>query len=370
MIKAEHKTAGFQKGRNHKIRTVLPSPEDLAAREPDVEVMSTPEGVAFVRTPEDRFAKAKDYPWQPKYADIDGLRMAYVDAGPENAKPILLLHGQPTWSYLYRRMIPLLTAAGHRVIAPDLIGFGQSDKPIDQRFHTFDTQADSLATFVAALDLTDTTLLCQDWGSVLGLTVAAEDQDRFARILLTNGALLSFVKNPFYIPEPVELDSEAAGFMEHMAASGAFAEPFPVFFQEWINYTLTAEAWRPEDMIALSNLVGGRENSEAEKAAFAAPFPSLIYMAGPRTFPSMICQLGTRTQKAWIALGQFEKPFLNVRGVRDRDFGSKELQQLHIDLIPGAKGQPHTSIDAGHFSQDNKGEELAEILIRFIADNP
>lgn len=360
--------AGHLGRRNSVVKTVLPPPDVLAEREPDVELLRTESGVQFVRTPASCFGALEDYPWKPRYAEIDGLRMAYIDEGPKDAECLLLVHGQPTWGYIYRRMIPILLEAGYRVIVPDLIGFGRSDKPIDQRYHAFDKHADNLTDFIKALNLTGVSLLCQDWGSVVSLVVAAEQSERFSRILLTNGALLAWVVNPFYIPEPVELDPDISGILEFFGETSAFSAPFPVFFQSWINYTLTAERWKPEEMIALSAMAGGRPLTDEEISAFAAPFPSLIYRAAPRTFPSMICQLGARNLRAWEELSRFTKPFLIVRGALDNQFGTKELQQIHIDLIPGASGQPHSTLQAGHFTQDNKGEELAEIFCQFIAD--
>ena len=295
--------------------------------------------------------------------------MAYLDEGPRDGEILLLMHGQPVWGYLYRRIIPFLLEAGHRVITPDLIGFGRSDKPIDQRYHTFDGQVNNLNRFLESLELNDITMLCQDWGSVIGLTAAGEQPQKFSRILLTNGALATWISNPFYIPEPVELDTSAPTIMEHMIANRNYQNPFPVSFQGWINYTLTAKNWNPEEMVKVQAMMGGRPVSEAEVAGYAAPFPPLIYKAGPRTFPSMICNIGLRTMRAWDGLRSFNKPFLHVRGTLDKDFGTEELQRFHTELIPGAADQPHTALEASHFIQDDKGEELAEILNHFIAEN-
>ena len=148
---------------------------------------TTDAGIEFLRTPEDRFTELPDYPWEPNHVVVDGLRMAYLDEGPRDGPVVLLLHGEPSWSYLYRHMIPPLRDAGMRVIAPDLIGFGKSDKPARKRDYSYARHVGWMTAFVEALDLEDVTLFCQDWGSLIGLRVAAENERRFARIALANG---------------------------------------------------------------------------------------------------------------------------------------------------------------------------------------
>jgi haloalkane dehalogenase len=142
-----------------------------------------------VRTPDERFVNLPGYDFAPHYVDIDGLRMHYVDEGPADADPVLLLHGEPSWSYLYRKMIPPLAAAGHRVIAPDLIGFGKSDKPVAQSDFSYAGHVDWMRRFIEALNLDSITMFCQDWGSLIGLRVAAENEQCFARVALGNGGL-------------------------------------------------------------------------------------------------------------------------------------------------------------------------------------
>lgn len=364
----EEIAAGLSPVRNATIKTVVPSPEELAAREPEVPVHRTPGGVAFVRTPEERFENLAGYPFAAHYAEIDGLRMAYVDEGPRDGELVLLAHGQPTWSYLYRKMIPLLVANGHRVIAPDLVGMGRSDKPIDQRYHHFERHVANFEAFLDQLGLRDLTLVCQDWGSVITLRILAEQPDRFRRALATNAALGGWLPQPFYIPEPVTLDEEAPEIAQALAPY--FGSPFPVFFQAWVNYTLTAAAFLPEQFVAMACAAGGGPLSEEEVAGYAAPFPSLLYRAGPRTLPSMVSQLGAKNLAAWGGLSRYDKPFLHVAATRDPQFGSAEMQEAFVTVVPGARGQKHTTLDAGHFIQDNQGEALAEITNRFIADNP
>ncbi|MBW2391498.1 MAG: alpha/beta fold hydrolase, partial [Deltaproteobacteria bacterium] len=345
--------AGHRPTRNTSIKTVIPSPQELAAREPDVEIHKTDGGIEFVRTPEERFRNLAGFPFEVSQVEIDGLRMAYLDEGPRDGEIVILAHGQPTYSYLYRKMIQPLVDAGHRVIAPDLIGLGQSDKPIDQRYHHYETHVANFNAFIDALGLEDITLLCQDWGSVIALRTVADRPEIFARVLLTNGSVGGWSIHPFYIPEPVELDEEAPEIMQALAPY--MNEPFPVFFQAWINYTLTAAEFKPEQFIAAACAGGGRPLSPDEVAAYGAPFPSLIYRAGPRTLPSMVCGIGVKNLVAWGRLAQFDKPFLHVAASRDLHFGTQEIQDQFVELVPGAKGQQHTTLEAGHFIQDNAG---------------
>jgi pimeloyl-ACP methyl ester carboxylesterase len=368
MTTSEQKRQGYKAPRNATIKTVLPSPEDLAAREPGIEVMRTPHGVPFVRTADERFTDLPGYVFAPNYVEIDGLRMHYVDEGPRTGQPVLLLHGQPAWSYLYRRMIGPIAAAGFRVIAPDLIGFGRSDKPIDLRFHHFERQLALVKAFIQALGLDAITLFAQDWGSCFGLRTVADRPDLFARVAISNGALPAFTLPIFYIPEPVELDARAPDLIE--ALRPTFGEPFPVAFQAWINFTLTSPGFDPGQMIAFNCATGGRPLSEAEVAAYNAPFPSIVHRAGPRAFPSMINQCGPRNAIAWAGLAGFTRPFLHIRGTLDTQFGTQELQDDMVHTIPGARGQPHTALEAGHYIQDNQGEALARLLIDFIHANP
>jgi pimeloyl-ACP methyl ester carboxylesterase len=364
----EQKQRGYSGVRNATIKTLIPSIEELVASEPNVEIRKTPAGVLFARTPDDRFTNLPGYAFAPNFVEVDGLRMHYVDEGPRNGETVLLLHGQPAWSYLYRRMIGQLANAGLRVIAPDLIGFGRSDKPVDPRFHHFEQQVALVKGFIQALSLDAITLFGQDWGSVFGLRVAGDRSDLFRRIAISNGGLVVSVPPVFYIPEPVELDPEAPDIIK--ALGPTIGEPFPVAFQAWINFTLTSPGFDPGKMIAFMCAQGGRPLSEEEVAAYNAPFPSLIYRAGPRAFPSMVNQCGPRNAVAWGGLARFTRPFLHVRGTLDTQFGTQELQDDMVRLIPGSRGQPHTALEAGHYIQDNQGEALAGLLLDFIARNP
>jgi len=291
-----------------------------------------------LRTPESRFENLPGYDFSPHYVEIDGLRMHYVDEGPQDAQPVLLLHGEPSWSYLYRKMIPPLAAAGHRVIAPDLIGFGKSDKPTARSDYSYAGHVDWMRKFVEALGLTSITLFCQDWGSLIGLRVAAENQDRFARIALGNG----------FLPTG--------------------DEEFPRAFRIWRAFARWSP-WFPTGRIIQSGTV--TELSKQEMAAYDAPFPSAKYKAGARAFPTLVPTepdnvASEDNRRAWEMLSQFEKPFLTTFSNRDpiTRGGDKPFQER----VPGARNQPHVKIrNARHFLQEDKGEELAATLLAFIA---
>lgn len=365
----EQKQRGYAAGeRNATITTLIPSPEELAAAEPEVDLLRTPGGVAFVRTPEERFVNLPDYDFAPNYVEIDGLRMHYVDEGPRGGEAVLLLHGQPASSYLYRHMIRPIADAGYRVIAPDLIGFGKSDKPIDLRFHHFERQVALVKAFIQALGLDAISLFAQDWGSCLGLRICGDRPDLFARVAISNGGLPVFTPPIFYIPEPVELDPAAPDMLT--ALGPTLGEPFPLAFQAWINFALTSSGFNPGRTIGFMCAAGARPLSDAEIDAYNAPFPSLVFRAGPRAFPSMINQCGPRNAVAWGGLARFTRPFLHIRGTLDTQFGTLEMQNGLVEAIPGARGQPHIAIEAGHYIQDNKGEHLASLLLDFFASNP
>lgn len=291
-----------------------------------------------VRTPDSRFEGLADYDFAPHYVDIDGMRMHYVDEGPRDGEVVLLLHGEPSWSYLYRHMIPPLRDAGLRVIAPDLIGFGKSDKPTRKSDYSYAGHVGWMTAFVETLDLTGINLFCQDWGSLIGLRVAAENEHRFARIALGNGAL----------------------------PTGDQAVPRA--FKIWRAFALYSP-WFPIGRILQMGTV--EELSAAEVAAYDAPFPSARYKAGARAFPKLVPitpddPARDANRAAWEIFRQWTKPFLTTFSNRDPIMrGGEKVWQ---DSVPGAQGQEHVIIrNAGHFLQDDKGPELADVLIRFIA---
>ncbi len=290
-----------------------------------------------LRTPEDRFDALPGYDFAAHYIEVGGLRMHYVDEGPADADPVLLLHGEPSWSYLYRKMVPPLAAAGHRVVAPDLIGFGKSDKPATQSDYSYAGHVAWMRQFIEALDLDRITLFCQDWGSLIGLRVAAENQQRFARIALGNGGM----------------------------PTGD--EEFPRAFRLWRTFARWSP-WFPIGRILQAGTV--RELSPTEVAAYDAPFPSAKYKAGARAFPTLVPAepdnvASEDNRKAWELLESFDKPFLTT--FSNRDPITRGGERPFQDRVPGAKNVDHVKIrNAGHFLQEDKGEELADILLRFI----
>jgi haloalkane dehalogenase len=336
--------------------------------DPSVPVLRTPAGLEFVRTPDDAFAGSKAaFPFEPKYVELEGLRMAYYDAGAgSTGETIVLLHGEPDWAYLYRKMMPPLVAAGHRVIAVDLIGFGHSDKPVEQRHHTYEQHVAWVKQLLAALDLQNVTLFCQDWGGLIGLRVVGDEPQRFARVVAANTTIPLFAEgeNPYYLPADLTVDCSATDL--RAAIGPARLGGNVAMFNAWIRFSLTSATLKPTDVmgVQIPNL------SAEELAAYDAPFPSFIFKAGPRTLPSMIVAITTNNQAAWDALGRFDKPFLVLSGERDEVLGSAQVADRLINQVPGAKGQKHARFDAGHFIQDEIGDTMATTLNAFIIDNP
>lgn len=290
-----------------------------------------------LRTPADAFAGLPDWPWESLTADVGEVQMAYVDEGPADAPPVLLLHGEPTWSYLYRHMIGPLVRAGHRVVAPDLIGFGRSDKPADRADHSYAAHVGWMTALVVdVLDLHRVTLFAQDWGGLAGLRVVADHPDRFARLVLANTGL----------------------------PTGS--QRMPEAFSAWQQFASTV----PEFPVgAIVQGATNRELTAAEVAAYDAPFPSEEYKEGPRVMPSLVPTSPTdpaaaANAAAWEVLGSFERPV--VTAFSDNDpitAGGERPLQSHI---PGAAGQPHVTMPGGHFLQEDCGPELAKIIDRLV----
>jgi len=296
----------------------------------------------IMRTPESRFDNLPGYPFAPHHVEVSAsgtqpIRMHYVDEGPRDGRPVVLLHGEPTWSYLYRTMIPPLVDAGYRVLAPDLIGFGKSDKPARIQDYTYLRHVEWTTAWLEALDLTDVTVFVQDWGSLIGLRMAAEQEHRFSRIVVGNGFL------------PIADRSVPVAFKTWRA----FARYTPIFPTGLIVQTATVTKV-PKDVLA----------------GYAAPFPSAEYQAGARAFPRLVPTdpddpAVPANRAAWEVLGRWEKPFLCVFGANDPILGKAD--QPLIEHVPGAKGQPHDRIRAGHFLQEDAGPELASRIINWKA---
>jgi haloalkane dehalogenase len=290
-----------------------------------------------LRTPEERFVDLPDYPFAPHWTELaDGLRMHHVDEGPSGADPVLMLHGEPSWSYLYRRMIPVFADAGFRAVAPDLIGFGKSDKPANRGDYSYQSHLDWLTEWLSALDLSRITLVCQDWGSLLGLRLAAEQPDRFDRIVVANGFLPTAERKA------------------------------PAAFHVWRAFALHTPVLPIGRIVAVGTR---RRLSKAERAAYDAPFPSRAYKAGARAFPALVPTTPDdpavpANREAWRRLGEWEKPFLTLFGAGDPILGSADRPlQEHV---PGAAGQPHARVRGGHFVQEDAGEEIARRTVAWI----
>jgi haloalkane dehalogenase len=353
-----------------------------AACDAPVEFQTTSDGVEFVRTPDSCFDDLPDFPYESKYVEIDGLRQAYVEEGPEGGDVVLLLHGQPSWSYLYRKMIPVLADSGYRVIAMDHLGTGRSDKPTDIDDYTYTVHSDRLEDFIAALELTDINLFVQDWGSLIGLKVAGENPEWFASIAVGDGALPALPAGVEVFPV-VENPNEIVDIPSPFADTPEQQEPFydgcelvvelfdvpddENYFGGWMEYAMKAESFHASEVLEAMTWF---PLSDAEEAAYDAPFPSRDYMAGIRKFPSIINELGGETEEAVAGLAAFEKPFITIWASNDPgNLGSCEAQQYFIDLVPGAAGQKHVRLpEASHFLQDDQGAEIARRLIDFMVD--
>lgn len=315
------------------------------------------------RTPDERFVALPEYPFAPRYVDVgadvgDGLRMHYVDEGPPAAQPVLLLHGQPTWSFVYRHVVADLVASGHRVVAPDLIGFGRSDKPTDRTAYSQAAHIGWLGRLVDRLDLRDVTLVCQDWGGPLGLAVLAGVPDRFARVVVTNTIL--HTADPSY-----------AGQLD-WALHGLPDEPRVVIEETLLDYILATQRYPlvPSQLVAATTT---QQVSPEVLAAYDAPFPDETFMAGLRQMPLLIPL--TRNDPGAVinrsttdALGNWTRPFLTAYG--DLDPATRGWDRIFQQLVPGARGQAHvTIVGAGHFVQEDRGPELAAVIAGFIANS-
>ena len=296
-----------------------------------------------LRTPDDRFAAIPDYPFAPHYAQVtdratqQALRLHYIDEGPASAAPVLLMHGEPSWSFLYRNFVAPLTAAGHRVVAPDLIGFGKSDKPADRADYTYERHVEWMSDWLTGIDLRDITLFCQDWGGLIGLRLVAAFPERFARLVIANTAL------------PV-----GTGWSEG--------------FYAWLKFSQSVAEF-PTGFIVNGGVT--RDLTPAEMAAYDAPFPDETFKAGARQFPTLVPVTPehasvAENRAAWTVLGGFQKPVLTC--FSDKDAVTAGGEKAFIDRIPGASGQPHTIIKGGgHFLQEDAADELAALINAFIA---
>ncbi|EHK84196.1 haloalkane dehalogenase [Saccharomonospora azurea] len=297
----------------------------------------------LLRTPEDRFDDLPDFDLPAFHADVDHpmdgiIRIGYVEAGPPDGPTVLLLHGEPSWSYLYRRMVPVLAEAGIRAVAPDLVGFGRSDKPADVADHTYARHVEWMRAFAFdALDLRDVVLVGQDWGGLIGLRLVAENLDRFAGVVAANTGLPTG-----------DQSMPASWWAFHDAVQNAPVLDIARFVQSGCTRTLT----------------------EAERAAYDAPFPNEMYKAGPRAMPALVPtrpddEASQANRAAWKTLAGSTLPFLCA--FSDGDPITAGMEPILRRTMPGAANLRHPTITgAGHFLQEDKGEELAGIVAEFV----
>lgn len=299
----------------------------------------------ILRTPDERFARLSDYPFAPHYCEIPALggkklRVHYVDEGENNDEVVLCMHGEPSWSYLYRKMIPLFVKAGYRVLAPDLIGFGKSDKLADQDDYSYKNHLDWMAAWLEAIDGKNLTLVCQDWGGLLGLRLVCTYPDRFKRLVIANTGL------------PI-----GTGMSEG--------------FKQWLAFSQNSPDFPVGNIVS-----GGTKNGLSDEAiaAYDAPFPSDEYKAAARAFPRFVPVTPEHPQveenkQAWKILAAWDKPVLTA--FSDGDPVSSGGEKIFQEKVKGAQGQPHTIIKGGgHFLQEDCGEVLAQHTIELIKNNP
>lgn len=302
-----------------------------------------------LRTPDERFESLPDFPFTPNYVDVDvyddegtKLRVHHLDEGPPDGDVVLLMHGEPSWSFLYRTMIPVLVDAGYRCIVPDLVGFGRSDKPAEISDYSYAAHVEWMRqTLFGWLGLDDVTLVCQDWGGLIGLRLVGEHPDRFRRVVAANTGLPTGDR------------------------------PMSDAFVAWQKYSQET----PD--LHLGGIVKGGCHtplSDAVIAAYDAPFPDDTFKAGARVFPTLVPTSPDdpavpANRAAWDALARFEKPFLTA--FSDADPVTKGGERIFRAKVPGAAGQAHVTIEGGgHFLQEDKGPELAQVVVDFIAATP
>jgi haloalkane dehalogenase len=300
--------------------------------------------VDVLRTPDERFADLPGFAFAPHYTEVaDGeggrLRVHHLDEGPAGGPVVLLLHGEPSWSYLYRTMIPVLVEAGLRCVAPDLVGFGRSDKPSRREDYTYARHVEWMReALFDNLDLSGVTLVCQDWGGLIGLRLVGEHPQRFARVVAANTGLPTGDR------------------------------PLTEAFLDWQRFSQESPVFPIGRLVA-----GGCAVAPPDEvvAAYDAPFPDDSYTAGARIFPSLVPTTpddpaAAANEKAWSTLAGFERPFLTA--FSDGDPITRGGHKIFQRTVPGAQGQPHTTIEGGgHFLQEDKGPELARVVADFVA---
>ena len=304
-----------------------------------------------LRTPEARFANLEDFPYAPNYLQVGDIRLHYVDEGPRDGETVLLIHGEPTWSYLFRKMIPLFTEAGYRVVAPDLVGFGRSDKFADEDAYSYPMQVEYMQELVTALGLRDITFFGQDWGGLIGLRVVTADPARFARVVVSNtampaaGGIQGWVGYPLF---KLAVWWEGALTMEDLQAN--------LTFPRWVAYS-----YHVEDL-PIGQLMSFMGGSEGVRAAYEAPFPGRSYKAAAQIMPYLVPSQLRENEAAWEVFENWDKPFLVA--FTDSDPITRGAEQAFLSRVPGATNV--TIRGAGHFVQEDAGPALATLMIDFM----
>ncbi|MEH6530870.1 MAG: haloalkane dehalogenase [Photobacterium frigidiphilum] len=313
----------------------------------------------ILRTPDGAFATLVDYPFVANYLEVDGMRMHYIDEGKGHEKTIFLLHGQPSWSYLYRHMVPLFVDAGYRVIAPDLIGFGKSDKPANSDVHSYGNHVRWMTSFVRQLGIKNATAFMQDWGGMIGLRVLAQEPEWLDRLVVSNTALAEMKGlEKFMVPKVLKLMALMAG------------KPSIKKFADNINYGNWAGYFRHSDQLEVGQIIQTlttRQLSTAEMQAYDAPFPTTDYYAAPRKMPEIVASELDQVNADWEKLKQWHKPVLTLFSDKDPFLAERGYDKKFQANFRGAQGQPHITIEnASHFLQEDQSQQLAAKVISWL----
>jgi len=321
-------------------------------------LQTTPIKIGVFRTTDSAFADLPDYPFEPNYIEVDGMRMHYLDEGSENENTIFLLHGQPSWSYLYRKMVPIFVRAGYRVIAPDLIGFGRSDKPMSSDAHSYQAHVNWMTSFVQQLGIKNAAVFMQDWGGMIGLRVLAENPDWASRLVVANTALGN-AKAPFkyILPRILKAMRFFAGnaSIEDLTAKQSYGN--------WAGYFLRSKKL---DFGKVMQILTTSKLAPAEMAAYEAPFADHRSYAGPRKMPQIVATQQDEGRAAWNKLGQSNRPVLTLFSDKDPFLADTGIDK-QFQALPGAASQPHETItNASHFLQEDKGVEIADKVLKWL----
>lgn len=312
-----------------------------------------------LRTPESRFNNLKDYPFKSNYMDVGGVRMHYLDEGNKNDKVIFLFHGQPSWSYLYRHMIPKLVEKGYRVIAPDLIGFGKSDKPESKEDHTYTAHVNWMSALIEKLNIKHAAAFMQDWGGMIGLRVLANHPEWLDRLIVANTAL-----------------SEMSGFERWMTPKmmGAMRLFSGKASLEDLNNKMNYANWagyftheKNLEIGEIMQLLTTKNMTKDEMKAYDAPFPNSSYYAGPRTMPEIVVSDLKEAYEDWQQLKRWQEPVLTLFSDKDPFLAGRGYDEMFQNNFSGAKGQPHITVtNASHFLQEDQSEELVHRITDWL----